>query len=102
MMTADPLGRALRADLSIISALNGYTAGLWGRTSFCVSDVAFWETSEIEIETLVDVSDILLEVCPDLGELAVSSSYSNRYRRIYLSTVGSSHQDPTCQSRSSY
>ena len=42
------------------------------RTGLCVSDIAFRETSKVEVQTLVDVSDVLLEMLPDLRELDVS------------------------------
>jgi hypothetical protein len=39
-------------------------------TSLGVSEVTLWEPSEVEIETLVDVSDVLLEMFSDLWELS--------------------------------
>jgi hypothetical protein len=42
------------------------------RTGLCVSDVTFREATEVKVETLVDVSYVLLEVCSNLWELVVS------------------------------
>jgi hypothetical protein len=38
-------------------------------TSLGVSEVSLWEPSEVEVETLVDVSDVFLEMFSDLREL---------------------------------
>jgi len=71
-MTADPLGRALRADLSRSLAM--FSDAETGLTGLGISDAGFWETPESEVETLVDVSDVLLEVFSDLGELLIVSA----------------------------
>lgn len=44
-----------------------------GLTGLGISDVGFWETPESEVETLVDVPNVLLEVFSDLGKLVVVS-----------------------------
>ena len=75
MMTADPLGRALRADLSRSLAMGSDAEA--GLTSLGISDVGFWETPESKVETLVDVSDVFLEVFSDLGELVIVSVVLN-------------------------
>lgn len=82
MMTADPLGRALRADLS--SSLAMFSDAETGLTGLGISDVGFWETPESEVETLVDVSDVFLEVFSDLGELLIVSIFLTREVRDRL------------------
>jgi hypothetical protein len=67
MMTADPLGKAFRADLSALSAIKIVEGAV--RTSFGISEIAFWEPPEGEVKTFVDISNILLEVLSDFGEL---------------------------------
>ena len=51
----------------LISLCDGETL-----TSLGVSDVALGEAPEREVETFVDVADVLLEVFSDPGELGVS------------------------------
>ena len=80
MMTADPLGRAASASLSmnrqqiVIGVVNELT-GLG------VTHIALREAAESEVETLVDVPDIPLEVLADLGELRESAERNFPRRR---------------------
>jgi len=48
-----------------------------GLTGLGISDIGFWESPESEVETLVDVSDVFLEVFSDLGELVIVSVVLN-------------------------
>ena len=72
MITADPLGRARRAALSVGGQSHQHafltgakTLGLW-LTGFGISQVTLRETPERQVETLVDISNVLLEMLSDL------------------------------------
>jgi hypothetical protein len=73
MITADPLGKARRADLSVDQTCTAYSFAEL-RTGFGVTGVAFWEASERQVEALVHVANVLLEVRLNLGELDISFS----------------------------
>ena len=71
MMTAEPLGRALRAALSANQQYKP-SEGWKSRTSLRITSVALGESTERQVEAFVHVPDVLLEVRLDLGELEVS------------------------------
>jgi hypothetical protein len=69
MITADPFGRALNASLSKIYQLLPNMLGVQ-LTGFGIALVFLWVALEGQVETLVDLTNVLLEVGFDLGELA--------------------------------
>ena len=71
MITADPLGRALKAVLSRGGRKKRLRDTCFGATltGLSVSDVALWEASEVQVKALVNVANVLLEVGFDLGKL---------------------------------
>lgn len=71
MITAEPLGRARRAPLS---KWNQKTFALIifivkPLTSLSIPDRGFWKSSEVQVESLVHIANVLLEMFADFWEL---------------------------------